>query len=91
MCPLLLGSLGKVPVGVCLVEIGLGGCAVLGEVFAAGASRAMQHVRSKQKACLIFPKSEGCRTRTPVFLCALLLAGPSSTEWSSSSELTWQQ
>lgn len=38
---------------------------MLGEVSAAGASRAMQHVRSKQKVCLIFPESEG-------FLCRLL-------------------
>lgn len=44
---------------------------MLGEVSAAGASRAMQHVRSKQKVCLIFPESEGFFMQTPVFLSAL--------------------
>lgn len=54
MCPLSLCSLARSPVDVCPVEGGSGGCAVLGEVSAVGASRAMQHVRSNQKACLVF-------------------------------------
>lgn len=44
---------------------------MLGELSVAGASRAMQHVRAKQKACLVFPKSESFHTRTPVFLSVL--------------------